>query len=219
LRTSIYIFYFLLSLTLFSCANIKRTARLKSENKKLLAKVDSLSNELNVRTIALAQAQKTISQLYGAKKPSSARKKIESSDQERVTLFVHNITKYVEWKTENNFVIGVVGDEKMYEKMSLQYKDKKIDNKPVVVKQMNTSKELESANLYFVSSTKLALLSEIQKKSNKNSTLIMSDVHHITDGVHINFYNENDTLHFDMNDEEIKKSQLVISSSLKNLEK
>ena len=58
----------------------------------------------------------------------------------------------------------------------------------VVVQQMNTLKELESANLFFVSSSKLALLSEIQKRASKNNTLIMSDVHQNTDGIHINFY-------------------------------
>lgn len=194
-------------------------ANLKSENERLSAKVDSLSNELAAKTIALSQAQKAINQLSGPKKSIATRKKIDADDQERVTLFVHNIAKYVEWQTENNFVIGVVGDDRMYEKMVAQFKGKKINNKPVVVKQMNSSKELESANLFFVSSSKLAMLSEIQKKASKNSTLIMSDVHQNTDGIHINFYNENDTLHFDMNDEEIKKSQLVISSALKNLEK
>ena len=218
MKTSLYILFFL-NLLLFSCTSHKKVVNLKSENEKLLVKVDSLSSELAATTISLSQAQKTINQLSEPKKSIAARKKIDSSDHDNVTLFVHNIAKYVEWQTENNFVIGVVGDKKLYHKMTTQFKNKKIGNKPIVVKQMNTSKELKYANLFFVSSSKLALLSEIQKKSSKNGTLIMSDVHQNTDGVHINFYNENDTLHFDMNDEEIKKSQLVISSALKNLVK
>ena len=106
---------------LFSCASNKKMAHLKSENEKLLVKVDSLSNELAAKTIALYQAQKAINQLSGPKKSTTARKKIDADDHDNVTLFVHNITKYVEWQTEKNFVIAVVGDDKMYEKMLMKH--------------------------------------------------------------------------------------------------
>lgn len=217
----IKIAFLLGSLALFSCSATK-TRTLSLENEKLRLKVDSLNKELKTKVLALSQAQKTINQLVAekSKRGSSSRKKVDPSDQDNVAMFMQNITKYVEWqseKKENYFVIGVVGDEGMFDKISNQFKGKTIAEKPVLVKLMKTNKDIEAANLFYISSSKIYLLDEVEKIAKKGSTLVMSDALQESDGIHINFFNENDTLRFDMNDAEIKKSRLTISSSLKSL--
>ncbi len=215
----VFLFFLCVSIGTFSsCASKKKITALNKEIEKLHVKVDSISNELVLKTLALSQAQKTITQLSGNKKPITSRKKIDENNHERVSFFIQNIVKYVDWQPENYFILGVVGDDKLYEQLSNQFKGKKIADKPVVLKKMNSLKEVEFANMYYLSSKKLSLLSEVQKKG-KNNVIIMSDVHQSTEGVHLNFYLENDALHFDLNDDELKKCQLVVSSSLKNLVK
>jgi YfiR/HmsC-like len=213
-----FIVFVLLGLSLCtSCSTKKKLTELKEENTKLNLQVDSLSNELVLKTLALSQAQKTINQL-STKKTSTTRKKIDASNGDRVSFFIQNIVKYIDWQPDNYFLLGVVGDDKLYEKLLNQFKGKKVADRHVVVKKMNSSKEVEFCNMYYLSSSKLTYLDEIQRKS-KNNAFIMSDVLHSSEGIHLNFYIENESLHFDLNDDELKKCQLVVSSSLKNLVK
>jgi hypothetical protein len=200
----------------------KTIHRLRSDSSHLAHQVDSLNKLLNDKTLAFNSLQKTVSQLSLEKdKKSSNRKKVETENYDKVSLYVYNITKYVDWQPsheEQNFVIGVIGNDEIYQEMAEQFKGKMISNKPVIVTKMNSLKEIGSANLYFVSTTRINYLSEIYKRMTKNHALVVSDVHYSTDGVHINFFTDGDTLRFEMNDEQIKKSKLTVSSSLKHLQ-
>ncbi len=220
---------FLCTCFFFSCVSSKKfeqrnttIKRLREDSVHLAKKVDSLTKILNEKTASLNTLQKTVSQLSSDKdKKVSSRKKVENEHYEKVSLYVYNITKYIEWhpsNDESNFVIGVIGNDDIYQEMTEQFLGKKISNKPVVVTKMNSIKELGTANLYFVSTTRISYLSEIYKRMTKNHALVISDVHYSTDGVHINFFSDGENLRFEMNDEQIKKSKLTVSSSLKNLQ-
>ena len=196
--------------------------RLRSDSTSLAQKVDSLSKLLNEKTVAINALQKNVNQLSLDKdKKVASRKKVETENYDKVSLYVYNITKYVDWhpsQEEENFVIGVIGNDDIYQEMVDQFKGKKISNKPVIVTKMNSLKEIGSANLYFVSTTRINYLTEVYKRMSKNHALVVSDIHYSTDGVHINFFTDGDTLRFEMNDEQIKKSKLTVSSSLKHLQ-
>lgn len=225
----ILLLFALLAMGLFSCVSKKALTerdttirRLKSDSLHMAKKVDSLTKIVQDRSIQLSTAQKTISQLAAEKeKKTAARKKIENEHYDKVSLYVYNIAKYVDWQPsseEQKFVIGIVGNDEIFEEMREQFEGKKIADKPVLVRKMNNLKELSSANLYFVSTSRLNLLSEIYKKMKKNHALVVSDIQNNTDGVHINFFADGDTLRFEMNDDQIKKSKLTLSSSLKHLQ-
>ena len=196
--------------------------RLRSDSTTLAHKADSLSKLLNDKTLALNTLQKTFNQLaLDKEKKSATRKKVETENYDKISLYVYNITKYVDWQPsqeEQNFVIGVIGNDDIYQEMLDQFKGKKISNKPVIVTKMNALKDIGPANLYFVSTTRINYLTEVYKRMSKNHALVVSDIHYSTDGVHINFFTDGDTLRFEMNDEQIKKSKLTVSSSLKHLQ-
>lgn len=225
----ILLLFALPAIGLFSCISKKALTerdttikRLKSDSLHLTKKVDSLSKIVQDRSQQLSTAQKTIGQLAAEKeKKIAARKKIENEHYDKVSLYVYNIAKYVDWHPsteEQSFVIGIVGNDEIFAEMREQFEGKKIADKPVLVTKMNNIKELSSANLYFVSTSRLNLLSEIYKKMKKNHALVVSDIQNNTDGVHINFFADGDTLRFEMNDDQIKKSKLTLSSSLKHLQ-
>jgi len=225
----ILILFVLLLSALLSCVSKKVLAkrditiqRLKSDSIQLAKKVDSLTKIVQDKSIQLSSAQKTIGQLSADKeKKTLSRKKIENEHYDKVSLYVYNIAKYVDWKPsseEQSFVIGIVGNDEIFAEMSEQFAGKKIADKPVMVTKMNSLKELGGANLYFVSTSRLNLLAEIYKRMKKNHALVISDIQNNTDGVHINFFADGDTLRFEMNDDQIKKSKLTLSSSLKHLQ-
>jgi hypothetical protein len=197
----------------------KTIKRLQTDSLRLSQKVDSLNKELKT-------ALKQITQLNEKDKekriPALSRRKVDMQDYDRISMFVYNISKYVDWRSDitgPHFVIGVIGDQGVYKKIKEQFQGKKIADKPVIVKLLDATAEMEKADIYYVSHTKMALLSDIRKKAYKTHSLVLSDTHQSTDGVHIHFFVEGDSLRFEMNEEEIKKSKLVMSSQLKNLQK
>lgn len=228
-RSRIFILFALLLTGMASCVSKKALRekdatiqRLRADSTHLTKRVDSLTKIVQDKSLQLNSAQKTIGQLAAEKeKKIAARRKIENEHYDKVSLYVYNITKYVDWSPsaeEQNFVIGIVGNDEIYNEMREQFEGKKIADKPVLVTKMNSLKELASANLYFVSTSRLSYLSDIYKKMKKNHALVVSDIQNNTDGVHINFFANGDTLHFEMNDDQIKKSKLTLSSSLKHLQ-
>lgn len=196
--------------------------RLKTDSAGFSRKIDSLNKVINDKNSALISTQNTLKQLASEKeKRIASRKKVDNEHYDKVSLYVYNITKYVNWHPslgEQSFTIGVVGNDDIYKEMQEQFSGKKISDKPVAVVKMNSLKELSGANLYFVSTSRLNYLSAIYKRMTKNHALVISDIHYNTDGVHINFFTDGDTLKFEMNDDQIRKSKLTVSSSLKHLQ-
>jgi len=160
--------------------------RLKSDSIQLAQKVDSLTKIVQDKSFQLSTAQKTIGQLSADReKKTLSRKRIENEHYDKVSLYVYNIAKYVDWKPsseDQHFVIGIVGNDEIFQEMHEQFAGKKIADKPVIVTKMNSLKELEGANLYFVSTSRLNLLSEIYKRMKKNHALVISDIQNNTDG-------------------------------------
>lgn len=224
---------------LLACASKKELAAVKRQNKlheekikqlqsdsaHLSWKIDSLNKYLAEKSLALTQAQKAVTQAQVKEKEKESRKisraRAEAEHYKQISIFLYNITKYVDWscKTDcgTSFKISIVGNEQLFKDMLEQFNGKTIASRPVEINHLLSTKEISRADIYFISHQKVGMLSDVYKNTKKYRSLVVSDHHHPSNGIHINFFTENDNLKFDLNEEEIKKSNIVMSSTLKSL--
>lgn len=221
--------YFLVTISIFfSCASKKKYSELQQKNEFNETQIKRLKNDslnLSLKIDTLKKQVHTLSLKYTSsnekevKKPNRLRAAEEHYKQ--ISFFLYNIIKYVEWSATvpgDVFTIAIVGNDPLFKEIGTQFNGKKVGHRMIKIKRITSEKDICHADVYFVSHQKLHFLSKVYKASNNEKALIVSDHHHLTTGVHVSFFLEGDNLKFDLNEEEIKKSNIVMSSTLKSLQ-
>lgn len=144
------------------------------------------------------------------------------SEEEYKGKCLHNFSWYVQWPDEyskNDFVIGIVGDKKLFEFMVDNVKGKKTALQEVQVKYFSKASEVEGFNhILFISSWQSHELNKTLETQSLNHTLIVTEKEGmVSDGAAINFIIHNGYLHFEMCRENITKMGLKVSSRLEQL--
>jgi hypothetical protein len=134
-------------------------------------------------------------------------------------LYIYNLCNYVEWPDNtigNEFVISVVGNNKVISYLEQTVKGKKIQNKPIIVKVVNSAADANGSQIVFVpseSSDKIKSYAQTVKNA-----LIISHSDGATDmGAGINFFMQSNKLKFDLYQGNIASKNLKISGKLKEL--
>jgi hypothetical protein len=137
-------------------------------------------------------------------------------------LFVYNFTKHIDWSTtslaNNKFVIVVTGKSEIVNSLSAILKNRKILDKPIEIIESNSIEDIERAQILFISkgsAKKFLMSNEILMEK---GILVVTEEPKINNQIScINIIELQGKMSFELNESNIKKSGIKISSQLRSL--
>jgi hypothetical protein len=133
-----------------------------------------------------------------------------------------NFSRNINWPEENksgDFIITIVGDKELYQEMSKLTQNMKVGMQPIVVKYFSTVGELSGyQQMVFVDSWQAGKIGMLVQKINGSHTLIVSETEGTLEkGAAINFIPVNGVMKFEINKDNLKRSNLMASSILEKM--
>jgi hypothetical protein len=132
--------------------------------------------------------------------------------------YIERITRFVEWPvkdsnlSQDRFVIGVYGETDFYNILIDVFKEKPIKDHKVTIILINSPEQINTCNLCYVSEKAKPLISKFVDAANSSGVLLISETTNFCkEGVHINFYLENEKLKFEINEKSIVSAGLKVS--------
>ena len=146
------------------------------------------------------------------------------SEYQVKAAFIFNFAKFIEWPSHAfadmnaPLCVGVLGDNPFGKDLTGFLRDKTINNRPVVVKEVRSIAEAKACQVLFVSPSESKRAPEILRELSASNVLTISETERfITDGGMINFFREGTRIRFQINDQAAKNSGLKIASKLLEL--
>lgn len=141
-----------------------------------------------------------------------------SSISQAQTMFIYNFSRMIQWpagSTAGEFVIGVVGDNEIYNSLVAFVANKKVGSQPITVKRFDDPQSVSRCHILFVGDSKISKINEIVGKlQGSNSLIITERKGMINSGSAIDLFMDQDKLKFVMNSENAEKYNLTVSKSL-----
>ena len=138
--------------------------------------------------------------------------------------FLFNFAKFVEWppaafaSKTNAIVIGILGQNPFHDDLAQTVRNKTVDNRPLVVKEVLSAAEATNCHILFVSTSEKEKLPDILKALKGSSVLTVGEMDHFTEsGGMINFVIKENKIRFQINSDQAAKAGLKISSKLMSL--
>lgn len=152
---------------------------------------------------------------------STARAQAPSEYQVKAG-FVYNFGRFVSWPSgaisKSNFIIGVVGDDRIAPFLERATDGKTIDDKEIVVRRYKRASDIQACHILFISESERERLPKILDRVEKQPTLTVSEIDgFIARGGMINFTLEDKRVRFDINEAAANRAGLKISSKLLQL--
>jgi hypothetical protein len=152
---------------------------------------------------------------------SSAAFSQERPIHEVYSMMVFNFVKYVQWPAGDNskeFVIGVVGNNEIYNTLTTWYAGKPKGAKTYVIKKFNTAAEVTDCQVIFIDKTKSNEFDGVNNKVRGKGTLVVTDRAGLgSRGSCINFKTVDEKLRFELNQQAIEASNLKVAGSLTSM--
>lgn len=134
------------------------------------------------------------------------------------SMMVFNFTKYVQWPDHSGsgeFVIGVMGNNEVYNTLNEWYGGKPRGSKTYVVKKFNSASEISECNVLFIDNSKSGEFETAKSKTIGKGTLLITDKNGLGNrGSAINFKTVDNKLKFELNQKAVESANLKVSSSL-----
>lgn len=149
-----------------------------------------------------------------------------ASAQERPTHEIHaamlyNFIKYVQWPNESepgDFVVGVIGDENVFNTLKAWYDGKAKGTKKYVIKKLSSAGEAENCQVVYVGKSKNKDFENIKTSVNGKSVLTITDGNGMGQkGSCINFKVIDGKLKFELNQAMVTGSNLKVSTQLSSM--
>ena len=146
--------------------------------------------------------------------------------QERPTHELHaamlyNFIKYVQWPNESepgDFVVGVIGDENVFNTLKTWYDGKAKGTKKYVIKKLGNASEAESCQVVYVGRSKNRDFDLIKTSVTGKSILTVTDGNGMGQkGSCINFKVIDGKLKFELNQATVTGSNLKVSTQLSSM--
>lgn len=143
----------------------------------------------------------------------------ENPESKIKTVFVFNFTKYIQWSNEGQeFIIGVVGgDDETLTAFRSMADQKSISSKKITIKEIDNTTDYASCNIIYITESKSSKLVEVKSKNLKNILIVTEKAGMAEKGSGINFVKKDGKLRFELNEKEVEKCGLKVSSQLKGL--
>lgn len=151
---------------------------------------------------------------------------INVSAQDRPTHEIHaamlfNFIKYVQWPNEadgGDFVVGVIGDDNVYNTLNQWYNGKTKGSKKYVIKKLGSAAESSSCQVVYVGKAKNKDFDDIKGVIGDKSILTVTDGNGLGQkGSCINFKVIDGKLKFELNQSTLTSSNLKVSSQLSSM--
>ena len=152
---------------------------------------------------------------------SSAAFAQERPIHEVYSMMVFNFVKYVQWPADDNskeFVIGVVGNNEIYNTLTAWYGGKAKGTKTYVIKKFNNAAEVTDCQVLFIDRSKSSEFDAVNSKVKGKGTLVVTDRNGLgSKGSCINFKTVDDKLRFELNQQAIEASNLKVAGALTSM--
>lgn len=137
------------------------------------------------------------------------------------SMMLFNFIRYVQWPDHDQsgeFVIGVIGNQEIYNTLNAWYGGKAKGTKTYVIKKFNSAAEIGDCHVLFIDKTKSGEFEAVNGRVKGKGTLVVTDRNGLGEkGSCINFKTVNDKLRFEMNQQAISASNLKVSGALTSL--
>ena len=152
---------------------------------------------------------------------SSATFAQERPMHEIYSMMVFNFVKYVQWPTNDNskeFIIGVVGNNEIYNTLNTWYAGKAKGNKTYVIKKFSNASEVTDCQVVFIDRSKSGEFDAVNNKVKGKGTLVVTDRNGLgSKGSCINFKTVDEKLRFELNQQAIEASNLKVAGALTSM--
>jgi hypothetical protein len=142
----------------------------------------------------------------------------ERSIEDIHSMMVFNFIKYVQWPSQDKsheFVIGVVGNEEVFNKLNSWYGGKPNGSKTYVIKKFASASEVTDCQLVYIDKSKSSEFEAIETKLKGKNTLVVTNKSGLgAKGSCINFKTVDDKLKFELNKSAMEAANLKVSGSL-----
>jgi hypothetical protein len=137
------------------------------------------------------------------------------------SMMVFNFVKYVQWPADDNnkeFVIGVVGNNEIYNTLNTWYGGKAKGAKTYIIKKFNSSAEVTDCQVIFIDKSKSNEFDAVNNKVKGKGTLVVTDRNGLgSKGSCINFKMVDTKLRFELNQQAIEASNLKVAGALTSM--
>lgn len=134
------------------------------------------------------------------------------------SMMIYNFLKYIQWPASANsgqFVIGVLGDDEVYNTLSAWYGDKERMGRFLRVKKISNPAEAKDCQLVYIGNSASNKFEDVQGAISNNPVLVVTDKNGLGQkGSGINFRIVNNRLKFELNQDALNASNLKVSSQL-----
>ena len=146
--------------------------------------------------------------------------------QDRPTHEIHaamlfNFIKYVQWPNEGDggeFVVGVIGDDNVFNTLNQWYNGKQKGSKKYVIKKLTSAGESSNCQVVYVGKAKNKDFDDIKNSISGKSILTITDGNGLGQkGSCINFKVIDGKLKFELNQATLTSSNLKVSSQLSSM--
>jgi hypothetical protein len=143
------------------------------------------------------------------------------SEYQVKAAFIYNFAKFIDWPgatPQGDFVIGILGDDPFRGALQATVKDRSIDGRPVVVRQVPSADAARSFQILFVSTSERERLPAILDSLKGSAVLTVGETEgYAKSGVVINFIVEDNRVRFEVNVDAAERANLRISSKMLSL--
>ncbi len=146
---------------------------------------------------------------------------LKAQEENVIAIAVYNFTRYIDWPADQvnkDFLIDIIGHKSVYDKLKEVTVGRKVGNRNIVVRYLETPDKITSSEILFVGFWQSKDMPKIlDKVKNANTLLITEKDGQIESGSGINFVIRNSTIKFEVKKSNILKYGLVLSETLEQM--
>jgi hypothetical protein len=132
--------------------------------------------------------------------------------------YIYNFAKYIKWPAESEeFVIGIYGDDALFEIFNRGLSVKKVSGKPVSIRHIEDPEDVKGCHIIYLPQSHSRELDELDNSARDENTLIVTEADLIKKGASISFTVVNNTLKFKLKESKLTEAGLIASQGLLKL--
>jgi hypothetical protein len=145
--------------------------------------------------------------------------KAQTTNHSTYSLFVTSFAKYALWPASNGeFKITVLGKSKIYDELVKMTAGKNVNGNTYKIEQVEDIASVGYPQILFLPDHKSSNLSEVLKATQGKPTMIVTEREGLVKkGASLSFLIIDDKLRFDINNTELEKRSIKVSSNLLNI--
>ena len=137
-------------------------------------------------------------------------------------MFIYHFTKYINWpekETNEDFVIGIIGQTPLKDELISITKSKNINNKKVGIKQIKeNSEDLKRCQIIFIAENESKSINNVIAITEKSAVLVITEKSGmLKKGAAINFLVIDEKLRFEISKTKLAQHNLKVSNELLKL--